>query len=29
MGCYFTGLNVTPWGVAVVSMVTLDVKLGI
>jgi len=22
MGCYFTGLNKTPWGVAVVSMVT-------
>ena len=23
MGCYFTGLNKTPWGVAAVSMVTL------
>jgi len=22
MGCYFTGLNTTPWGVAEVSMVT-------
>ena len=29
MGCYFTGLDITPWCVAVVSMVTLDVKLGI
>jgi len=24
MGCYFTGLNITHWGVAVVSMVTLE-----
>jgi len=22
MGCHFTGLNITPWGVALVSMVT-------
>jgi len=29
IGCYFTGLNITPWGVAVVSMVTFDVKQGL
>jgi len=25
-GCYFTGLNITTWDVAVVSMVTLNVS---
>jgi len=29
MGYYFTGSNKTPWGVAVVSMVTLNVKQGV
>ena len=26
MWCYFAGLNITPWGFAVVYMVTLDAK---